>query len=80
MEEDDHRLEQRFKQIGYGKNTVAYDRYIQAVPKNKRKGYDVHPRTPDARERLFMGRIKVSEVALLVVLCLDLTCLLLLRF
>ena len=62
-EDDDRRLEQRFKQIGYGKNTVAYDRYIKAVPKSKRQGYDVHPRTPDPYEkvskRLFDGRIKV---------------------
>jgi hypothetical protein len=66
VEDDDHRVEQRFKQIGYGKNTVAYDRYITAVPKGKRKGYEVHPRTPDAHEkvskRLFAGRIKVCSV------------------
>ena len=62
-EEDEHRLEQRLKQVGYGKNTVAYDRYITAVPKDKRQGYDIHPRTPDVYEkvskRLFAGRVKV---------------------
>jgi histone RNA hairpin-binding protein len=65
-EDDEHRLEQRFKQIGYGKNTVAYDRYITAVPKNQRKGYDEHPRTPDVYEkvskRLFTGRVKVNNL------------------
>ena len=62
-EEDEHRLEQRLKQVGFGKNTVAYDRYLKAVPKSQRQGYDVHPRTPDVYEkvskRLFTGRVKV---------------------
>ncbi|KAJ3260600.1 Oocyte-specific histone RNA stem-loop-binding protein 2 [Boothiomyces macroporosus] len=42
---DDRRLEQRQKQIDYGKNTVGYKRYIATVPKHERKF--PHPETPD---------------------------------
>ncbi|KAI9092168.1 histone RNA hairpin-binding protein RNA-binding domain-containing protein [Phlyctochytrium arcticum] len=41
---DERRLEQRQKQIDYGKNTVGYKRYIAMVPKHKRKRGD--PETP----------------------------------
>ena len=32
-ETDPHRLQQRQKQVDYGKNTLGYDRYLQLVPK-----------------------------------------------
>lgn len=31
--EDPHKLEQRTKQIQFGKNTVGYDNYLAAIPK-----------------------------------------------
>lgn len=33
IEYDETRIQARLKQIGFGKNTVAYDNYITAVPK-----------------------------------------------
>jgi hypothetical protein len=61
-ESNPQRLEQRLKQIQYGYNTVAYDAYIAAVPKHKRLGPELHPRTPDPYEkqskRAFDGRYK----------------------
>ena len=44
-ESDPHRLQQRQKQIDYGKNTCGYDRYTKLVPKFRRARGD--PRTPD---------------------------------
>lgn len=45
VETDARRLSQRRKEIGYGKNTLGYDRYRKMVPKEKRKRGD--PQTPD---------------------------------
>lgn len=44
-EADPRRLEQRQKQIDYGKNTSGYQAYTTAVPKNKRKRDN--PKTPN---------------------------------
>lgn len=61
-ETDITRLQARLKQIAFGKNTSGYDKYIQEVPKNKRRGYTLHPRTPDPTEKIskrsFDGKIK----------------------
>jgi histone RNA hairpin-binding protein len=32
-ETDAQRLEQRLKQVQYGKNTIGYDNYVSAVPR-----------------------------------------------
>lgn len=63
-EENPHRLEMRMKQIQFGKNTIGYDNYLAAVPKEKRHAmHSLHPRTPDPHEdiskRAFDGKVKM---------------------
>ena len=64
-ETDPRKLEQRQKQIGFGKNSLAYQRYIEEVPPHERR-FDLinsdHPRTPDitrvVSKRTFDGQVK----------------------
>ncbi|CAL8468386.1 g7926 [Coccomyxa elongata] len=66
-ETDPHRLEQRLRQITYGKNTLGYASYTKAVPKDKRKRAkkgeeNRHPVTPDIHQvcskRAFDGQVR----------------------
>lgn len=56
---DPHQLEQRVKQVQYGKDTVEYKFYINKIPKQERT--KECPRTPNVRQncskRSFAGQI-----------------------
>lgn len=63
IETDPRRLEQRQKQIDFGKNTPGYAAYIKAVPRKERlHDDDRHPTTPkkhqECSKRSFDGQIK----------------------
>eukprot|EP00899_Mesostigma_viride_P012443 jgi/Mesvir1/2119/Mv16647-RA.1 len=57
---DPQRLSQRQKQIDYGKNTIAYARYLKEVPRHHRRRSD--PATPDKSrgisKRCFDGLVR----------------------
>jgi len=48
-EDDSHRLQQREKQIEFGKNTDGYKRYREEVPKKRRTRDE--PQTPDKYQK-----------------------------
>ena len=67
-ETDPHRLSQRQKQVDIGKNTRAYVRYIELVPKHRRRWFGkkpVDPTTPDVAQicskRAFDGQVRGEQ-------------------
>ena len=61
-ENDPHRLSQRQRQIDFGKNTIGYQRLVEAYPVKHRRPKEV-PRTPDVHKkcskRAFDGLVRV---------------------
>lgn len=59
IEEDERRIAQRQKQVDYGKNTIAYDRFVEICPRERRMRGD--PMTPIVRQkcskRSFLGQV-----------------------
>ena len=52
IETNPKRLNQRQKQIDYGKNTIGYDNYVKSVPKKQRRGYKHdEPGTPEKQNK-----------------------------
>ena len=64
VDQKEHRLAQRNKQIQIGKSTVGYNRYLAEVPiENRVRGEERHPMTPnpkqDCSKRSWDGQVKV---------------------
>mmetsp|Transcript_7875 Transcript_7875/g.14001 ORF Transcript_7875/g.14001 Transcript_7875/m.14001 type:complete len:658 (-) Transcript_7875:196-2169(-) len=53
VENDAHKIQQRLKQIGFGKSTKGYKNYINKVPKEtgREKDNEEHPVTPRADQK-----------------------------
>jgi hypothetical protein len=68
IEVDEQKLLRKRKDVSFGYNTRGYDRYIAEVPKDKRKHPMIHPRTPDATEKMsnrrWNGLIKAWRIKL----------------
>ncbi|XP_068155184.1 histone RNA hairpin-binding protein isoform X2 [Drosophila tropicalis] len=66
VEADPAILSRRQKQIDYGKNTAAYERYLEMVPRAQRTRE--HPRTPNKNgkysRRAFDGLVKIWRKSL----------------
>jgi len=66
--EEARRIQQRYRAIMKGKNTVGYDQYIRKVPKHKRNNLREHPSTPnhtlDIPNRRWLGLVKAWRIAL----------------
>jgi len=69
MSNNERRIEQRKRQIAYGKNTIGYQNYIKVVPKHKRKVRSMEtPMTPNPEEvmpnRRWNGLVRAWRKAL----------------
>lgn len=52
IETDDHKIQQRLKQIGFGKSTKGYETYVTLVTKHMREiDNEDHPVTPRANQK-----------------------------
>lgn len=52
LEMDEHKIQQRLKQIGFGKSTKGYETYLTLVTQNNRElGNEDHPLTPRADQK-----------------------------
>lgn len=61
FETDPHRIQQRQRQIDFGKNTIGYQRYLEKYPVKRKRPRHL-PNTPDVRKkcskRAFDGQVR----------------------